>query len=58
MALLFPAGGVLRRGVLAGFLRRDADLAGEVTSQALLAGIGFGLDVGMAAEQIFDPVGA
>src|SRR5205823_3892485 len=58
VALLFPAGGLLWWRVLAGFLRRGADLAGEVTGQALIAGIDLGLDIGMAAEQVFDPLRA
>src|SRR3974390_2850976 len=37
-----PAGSLLRRRVVAGFLRRGADLAGAVTGPALVAGGGFG----------------
>ena len=43
---LVPAGSLLRRRVLAGFLRRGADLAGEITGQALIARIDLGLDIG------------
>ena len=48
MPLLFPAGGVFGCGVLAWFLRWGADLAGEVTGQALIAGINLSADIGMA----------
>ncbi len=58
MAVLLPAGSLLGWRVFAGFLRRGADLAGEVTRQALVAGVDLGLDLGMAAEQVFDPAGA
>jgi hypothetical protein len=58
VAFLFPAGSLLGWRVLAGFFRRGADLGGEVAGQALIAGIGLGLDAGMAAEQVFDPAGA
>jgi hypothetical protein len=43
---------------LCGFLRRGADLAGEITGQALVARIDLGPDIGMAAEQVLDAVGA
>ena len=44
VTLLFPVSGFLGRGALAGFLRRGADLGGEVTGQALVPGIDLGLD--------------
>ena len=53
-----PAGGVFGCGVLAWFLRWGADLAGEVTGQALIAGINLSVDIGMAAQQVFDAFGA
>ena len=58
MPLLFPAGGVFGCGVLAWFLRWGTDLAGEVTGQALIAGINLSVDIGMAAQQVFDAFGA
>src|SRR6266568_1320802 len=55
---LFPAGGLLGRRILARLLGRAADLGREVTGQALIPGVDLGFDIGMAAEQVFDPVGA
>src|SRR5690242_19910503 len=55
---LFPAGGFFGRRVLARFPRRGADLGGEVAGQALAAGIDLGLNIGVTAEQVLDPVSA
>jgi len=58
VALLFPAGGFFRWGVRAGFLRRGADLAGEVPGQALVPGVDLSADVRMGAQQAFDAFAA
>ena len=50
LAVLLPADGVFGRAVLTWFLRRRADLRGEVAGQALVAGIDVGSDTGMMAS--------